>query len=86
MIVQTIVEDPGANMILLNTDSTAQIRSSFRAKRYHRLLVLRGITIELIGRMSLSDLRQIQAYSRKGWCFRRTSRTSRRVLGLNWNG
>lgn len=73
MIVRTIVEDPEANMILLNTGPTAQIRSSFRAKRYHRLLVLRGITVELIGRVSLSDLRQIQTYSRKGWCFRRTS-------------
>jgi hypothetical protein len=66
MIVWTIVENPsGLNMILLNTGSTAQIRSSFRAKRYRRLLVLPGIAIEVMGRMPLSDLRQIQAYSGK---------------------
>lgn len=64
MIVRTIVED--LNMILLNIGPTVQIISNFRAKRYRRLPVPRGITIELIGRMSLSDLRQIQTYSMKG--------------------
>jgi hypothetical protein len=75
VIVRTIVEDPpGPNMILLNAGTTAQIRSSLRVKRHPRLPVPRGITtIELTGRMSLSDLRQIQTYSRNGWCFRRTS-------------
>jgi hypothetical protein len=63
MIVRTVVEDPPeANMILLNADPTAQVRSSLRTKRRPRLLVPRGITIELMGRMSLSDLRQIQTY------------------------
>jgi hypothetical protein len=72
MRVKAFLGNPtGLNTLLGAQRTAAELQSAMAVKKHNNMQVPRGIVIELMGKMTVPEYSLLQAYTRKGWCFRR---------------